>query len=41
MAQEARPLIALARRRINVLFALPRTRTPYQPDHTRETASAA
>jgi hypothetical protein len=41
MAQEARPLIALARRHINVLFAPPHTRTPQPPNHTRETASAA
>lgn len=32
-------LIALARRRINVLFALLRTRQPYQADYTRVTAA--
>ncbi|MEV0084511.1 transposase [Saccharopolyspora sp. NPDC050642] len=34
-------LIALARRRINVLFALLRTRQPYQPDYKTNTATAA
>src|SRR5690606_12591528 len=34
-------LIALARRRINVLHALLRTRQPYQPDYRRNTATAA
>ncbi|MEU5266954.1 IS110 family transposase [Amycolatopsis sp. NPDC021455] len=32
-------LIALARRRINVLFALLRTRRPYQADHAQVTAA--
>ncbi|MEV4056454.1 IS110 family transposase [Amycolatopsis sp. NPDC049688] len=32
-------LIALARRRINVLFALLRTRRPYQADYSRATAA--
>jgi transposase len=34
-------LIALARRRINVLHAMLRTRQPYQPGHRPNTASAA
>jgi transposase len=34
-------LIALARRRINVLHTLLRTRQPYQPDYRRNTATAA
>ena len=34
-------LIALARRRINVLFALLRTRQPYQPGYRRDMATAA
>jgi transposase len=34
-------LIALARRRINVLFALLRTRQPYQPDYRQTAATAA
>lgn len=34
-------LIALARRRINVLHALLRTRQPYQPDYRQNTATAA
>ena len=34
-------LIALARRRINVLHALLRTRQPYQPDYRPTTATAA
>jgi transposase len=34
-------LIALARRRINVVFALLRTRQPYQPDYRPDTATAA
>jgi transposase len=34
-------LIALARRRINVLHALLRTRQPYRADHTRQTPTAA
>jgi transposase len=34
-------LIALARRRINVLHALLRTRQPYQPDHRKNAATAA
>ncbi len=34
-------LIALARRRINVLHALLRTRQPYQPNYGRNTATAA
>jgi len=34
-------LIALARRRINVLYALLRTRQPYQADHRHTTATAA
>lgn len=33
-------LIALARRRINVLWAILRTRQPYQADHTPATAAA-
>jgi transposase len=34
-------LIALARRRINVLYALLRTRQPYRTDHRHTTATAA
>lgn len=34
-------LIALARRRINVLYALLRTRQPYQADHRHTTTTAA
>lgn len=34
-------LIALARRRINVLYAILRTRQPYQPDYHPDTAQAA
>ena len=33
-------LIALARRRVNVLHALLRTRQPYQPDHNTTAAAA-
>jgi len=34
-------LIALARRRVNILHALRRTRQPYQTDLTRKAATAA
>jgi transposase len=39
--QHHQALIALARRRINVLLALLRTRQPYQADHPRTTTTAA